>query len=212
MARAKNQRRLSAIRDYLWENGASTSAEVARGVRERNGYDMLTDTVAQKMTGDKDIRSVGTIRYKGVAGGGSVNLYELTREYRTQRCKELLQAMKELRVENGLLKSNLSAKKRKIERLEAFEKSKKRTYRSPKKILNDTMELWDSHGVILSLLEKGGKTTSEILNSKKILFGRITLLKRLRELEAKGMVKCDELWGEGHRGRKIVWTITEHNP
>ena len=218
MARAKNQRRLSAIRDYLWENGASTSAEIARAVRERgkwSGYDMLTDTVAQLMVGDKNIRAIGTIKYKVMVGGGKVNLWELTPEYRKQRCDEMLQEMSELRRENGKLKANLSGKEKKIQRLEAFEKSveksTKRKYRSAKKMLDDTMELWDTHGVILSLLTKGDKSTSQILNSKRIPFSRVTLLKRLRELEAKGMVKCEYPERKG-RGRKLVWTITEHDP
>lgn len=219
MAKAKNWRRLSAIRDYLWENGASTSAEIARAIREHKkwgGYDMLTDTVAQLMVGDKNIRSIGTIKYRVMVGGGKVNLWELTPEYRKQRCDEMLQEMSELRMENGKLKANLSAKEKKIQRLEAFEKavekSKKRKYRSAKKMLDDTMELWDTHGVILSLLTKGDKSTSQILNSKRIQFSRVTLLKRLRELEAKGMVKSNEHWGKDRRGRMLVWTITEHDP
>ena len=148
-------------------------------------------------------------------GGGKVNLWELTPEYRKQRCDEMLQEMSELRMENGKLKANLSGKEKKIQRLEAFEKavekSKKRKYRSAKKMLDDTMELWDTHGVILSLLTKGDKSTSQILNSKRIQFSRVTLLKRLRELEAKGMVKSNEHWGKDRRGRMLVWTITEHD-
>jgi len=211
MARAKNKRRVSAIRDYLWENGASTSAVIASAIRKRgkwSGYDMLTDTVAQLMVGDKNIRSVGNIRNYPDA---TVNLWELTPEYRKQRCDEMLQEMADLRMENGKLKANLHQKEKKIKRLEAFEKASKRPYRSPKKMLDDTIELWESHGVILSLLTNGEKSTSEILNSKKIPFGRVILLKRLRELEAKGMVKGEYPERKG-RGRKLVWTITEHDP
>jgi len=210
MAKAKNSRRLSAIRDYLWENGASTSAVIAQAIRRKgkwNGYDMLTNTVSSLMAGDKNIRSVGGIRLNDA----TVNLWELTPEYRKQRCDEMLQEMAELRMENGKLKSKLHHKEKKINRLEAFENARKRPYRSPKKMLDDTIELWESHGVILSLLTNGEKSTSEILNSKKIPFGRVILLKRLRELEAKGMVKGEYPERKG-RGRKLVWTITEHDP
>ena len=60
---------------------------------------------------------------QGNGGGGKVNLWELTPEYRKQRCDEMLQEMSELRMENGKLKANLSGKEKKIQRLEAFEKA-----------------------------------------------------------------------------------------
>ena len=204
MATAKNQRRIGAIRDFLWENGASTASVVANEVRRKGRqYDMLTDTVAQLMSGDNNIQSIGNVKYQS----GAINLWELTPAYRKERCETMLQEVKEFRKELGKLRSILHFKQKKIDRLE-FQRMRK----SPKKILDSTMELWDTHGQILKILADEPKSTNDILKSKKIQYGRVTLLKRLRELEGKKMITGQFFAPKTGRGRKLVWSLSEHDP
>jgi len=207
MAKAKNKRRISAIEDFLWENGASTASTIANGVRNKGRqYDMLNDTVAQLCVGNKNIQGIGNVRYQM----GALNLWELTPAYRKERCEAMLDKIKEMRKELGKLKSNLHFKQKKISRLESQQGRKKR--KTPKSILKSTMELWDTHGEILSILADEPKSTSEILRSKNIQYGRVTLLRRLREMEAKKMVTVKATTPRTGRGRRFVWTITEHDP
>jgi len=208
MAKAKNQRRISAIEDFLWENGASTAFSIANEVRNKGRqYDMLTDTVAQLCVGNKNIQGAGNVRSRNGPSDGSLTLWELTPAYRKERGEAMLNEVKEMRKELGKLRSILHFKQKKIDRLEFQQKRK-----SPKKILNSTMELWDTHGKILTILTDAPKSTSEILNCKNIQYGRVTLLRRLRELEAKKMITGKATTPEKGRGRKLVWAITEHDP
>ena len=73
-------------------------------------------------------------------------------------------------------------------------------------MLDDTMELWDTHGVTFIADQKNKRHPNPQLKNSILE----SPLKRLRELEAKGMVKSRTLGQTAEV--MLVWTITEHDP